>query len=450
MIQLLLIILLIICLIPLLVSKCREGRMDLFTPAGLFCAGFAFSYLAKAWMIFADEDYVTYPENYVPSDDIFIIALILSIIGITSFLIGYYFSNRALTWAVPEITLPANADSVILTSIPIVLGLVSILALVAFNIGTIDFSSLLSLFITLRDSLMSSWNNFPIFFHFPVYSGLFFMVYYHLSKNRPEKHPFFVAFMMAACLFVNIILGSRALTFSFVISLLLYRHWYIKPLGFKKQISILIVVGILASILGIFQKFDQREGLKALTYPFPKNVLYRLSTTYEQFENLHAVVRVQPELLYGRSIAEDWFFTYVPRRLWPGKPLDFGFIRAQNILFEHYWDSGDRTTTYPIGMLAELYVNFGTIGIIVGMLLLGMLIKALEIKATNLGTAYPAILCFIIAATVSALRTYGTFVMMVYLGIFYVFFISLSAKALSLKKYLVTKQNAAQSHYRAD
>jgi hypothetical protein len=92
-------------------------------------------------------------------------------------------------------------------------------------------------------------------------------------------------------------------------------------------------------------------------------------------------------------------------------------------------------------MLAELYVNFGTIGIIVGMLLLGMLIKALEVRAINLGTAYPAILCFIIAATVSALRTYGTFVMIVYLSIFYVFFISLAAKILSLKRYLVGKQN---------
>ncbi len=78
------------------------------------------------------------------------------------------------------------------------------------------------------------------------------------------------------------------------------------------------------------------------------------------------------EFQYGRSFV-TWLVAPIPRSLWPSKPkIGVGGDLAP--IFGTVW-----TTGVPPGIVAELYLNFGILGILVGMLLAGALLRSLYV-----------------------------------------------------------------------
>jgi O-antigen polysaccharide polymerase Wzy len=75
------------------------------------------------------------------------------------------------------------------------------------------------------------------------------------------------------------------------------------------------------------------------------------------------------------------FTSFIPRFLFPGKPEektgnDFGRRYS-------YLGSNDFTTSLNLPLIVEIYANFGTMGMIIGMPLIGMLLSLLEQKLNN-------------------------------------------------------------------
>jgi hypothetical protein len=73
-------------------------------------------------------------------------------------------------------------------------------------------------------------------------------------------------------------------------------------------------------------------------------------------------------------------------------------------------------TTYPIGVLGELFLNFGYFGIVAGMFFLGSLLKLLQRRAfQHRRSLYPAVFCFVTAIFIGPHRAFGTLLMMLLL-----------------------------------
>jgi hypothetical protein len=86
------------------------------------------------------------------------------------------------------------------------------------------------------------------------------------------------------------------------------------------------------------------------------------------------------EFAYGSSLM-DALLALIPRALWPDKPFGAGsgdlVTRFTGIYFNN------DVTSVGIGSVMEFYVNFGTMGVLVGFLVMGVVVTALDILATE-------------------------------------------------------------------
>jgi hypothetical protein len=81
--------------------------------------------------------------------------------------------------------------------------------------------------------------------------------------------------------------------------------------------------------------------------------------------------------LYGRSVWEA-LLSVIPRVLWPEKPV---FAGSPAIVAEMTGLALSPTTSWGVGQVMELYINFGIPGLVAGFLLLGWLLGTLDRKA---------------------------------------------------------------------
>jgi oligosaccharide repeat unit polymerase len=119
--------------------------------------------------------------------------------------------------------------------------------------------------------------------------------------------------------------------------------------------------------------------------------------------------------LYGESYAKI-FFWLVPRRFWPQKPVSIDVLYARQFF-------PNLMLSRPTLMVGELYWNFSWIGVIVGMYVVGYLIKILDIVFhTSLKkNDYMRILiiCLILSYSIDFFRGgWSTNLISMFLGIF--------------------------------
>ncbi|MBW4670266.1 MAG: hypothetical protein KME60_23340 [Cyanomargarita calcarea GSE-NOS-MK-12-04C] len=98
---------------------------------------------------------------------------------------------------------------------------------------------------------------------------------------------------------------------------------------------------------------------------------------------LSAVVEDTPDRVpYWNGVTYLPVFTkYIPRLVWPDKPAETvgnEFGRRYN-----YLQSDDDVTSYNLPWIVEMYANFGRVGVVGGMSLLGLLLAFLEQKMNH-------------------------------------------------------------------
>ncbi|MCL4247148.1 MAG: hypothetical protein KJ065_03235 [Anaerolineae bacterium] len=85
----------------------------------------------------------------------------------------------------------------------------------------------------------------------------------------------------------------------------------------------------------------------------------------------------------------------IPRAIWPEKPIELGGQAMVN-LYTGVYMYGD--TTVALGQVLEFYVNFGTVGVIAGFIVFGLLLAAVDqgsVRALKAGNYYSAALWLI-------------------------------------------------------
>jgi hypothetical protein len=86
------------------------------------------------------------------------------------------------------------------------------------------------------------------------------------------------------------------------------------------------------------------------------------------------------EFADGETI-RDAFLMVVPRALWPDKPLVVGGQALVNQYAGVYMYGG---TSVALGQVLEFYVNFGTIGVIIGFIILSIFLSAIDYNSAKL------------------------------------------------------------------
>lgn len=81
--------------------------------------------------------------------------------------------------------------------------------------------------------------------------------------------------------------------------------------------------------------------------------------------------------LYGRSLWEG-LISLVPRAIWPDKPV---FAGSPKIVSEMTGRVLSPNTSFGVGSVMELQINFGTAGVVVGFLIFGFVLRRLDRKA---------------------------------------------------------------------
>ncbi|NMC63413.1 MAG: oligosaccharide repeat unit polymerase, partial [SAR324 cluster bacterium] len=88
----------------------------------------------------------------------------------------------------------------------------------------------------------------------------------------------------------------------------------------------------------------------------------RITETYEPGEHLGLNIIVYPAT------------NFVPRSLWPGKPIGLG----KRIMFDIYGAPANTPVSFVPGLIGEFYVDFGYFGILIFGLLFGFIIKKID------------------------------------------------------------------------
>jgi hypothetical protein len=109
----------------------------------------------------------------------------------------------------------------------------------------------------------------------------------------------------------------------------------------------------------------------------------------------------------GETI-RDAVYAMVPRLIWPSKPVSAGSHGLVSSFTGMVFAEG---TSVGVGPVLEFYGNFGTMGVLVGFFLMGMLVRALDIAAGThlLASNWPALTSFFLVG-ISFLNVSGSLV----------------------------------------
>jgi len=80
------------------------------------------------------------------------------------------------------------------------------------------------------------------------------------------------------------------------------------------------------------------------------------------------------------STFTDAIIALVPRIVWPDKPVYAG---SGNLVTRYTGQILSETTAWGVGYVMEFYINFGTCGVVIGFLILGILIRIFDFKAAR-------------------------------------------------------------------
>lgn len=191
---------------------------------------------------------------------------------------------------------------------------------------------------------------------------------------RPSRlrYAISVAVLLAAVLALGGPIGSRLLALSLPVSLIVVVHLT------RRRISEGLAIAAGAATLGLGVLMLALRGEAGESGPL--GAVGLLALTLDGFNFLVNALGPDPQLQLGRSFAEDGVLTYLPRAIWPGKPEVFGYVRLQEQVLPGLLSDvgGTSASTYPVGLVAEGYLNFGVVGVLLLPWLLGRILRRIR------------------------------------------------------------------------
>ena len=199
---------------------------------------------------------------------------------------------------------------------------------------------------------------------------------YLISKKI--KYLFLTGLSLPLLLIEFLLSGSKSALLLPVMAFLIIRHYCYQRLNWKTLVALgAIVLVVFAAGYAYRSAGAQSAQFQGEVTSFYQNPASLLETFFGRFYGTDSfaialdAVRNGHPLMMGRSLI-DLLTWYIPRWLWPEKPLSFAIVFGQ----EYMPDSpGAGEVFYSPSLPGELYLDFGLLGLPFGGVLIGYLLR---------------------------------------------------------------------------
>ena len=284
-------------------------------------------------------------------------AVLIFILGISSFIIGRYFFNKEYYTLKRDVSFKKFN---LLTGLcfVMILFIISQVGLTALALPRVFYSQaifqsnnlLLPLFSNLAETLL------PL---------CIIITLYFFKNNQISKERLFITILLVFS-FVNPIRSSRL---EFFLLILIFYLYFIRFNSKLWAISLILGLTIIFPVADIFRSFEINNNNAGL-FDFNK------SFTSGDFDgpsgNLIAILYLKNySYLFGSNYLGA-LLSYIPRSIWQGKPYGTGYTVSNGVGLEY--------PNIGINMWAEAYLAFGYIGVVIFFILFGKIIQHLQMN----------------------------------------------------------------------
>jgi len=366
----------VVCLIvfalsfAIFLSIKRIKRGHLFESFNFFLLTYIPIYFVNAIYIYyhgsSHADYVT--------TELFYKGLILVILGLIFYTIGYYSSSaKILEQWFPKYN-NALWSQTKLNIVCIVIVFVVILSLVLIAIS----SNLLNAMLNLKTRILAKSSGYWIWGLNLGKLGVWLLTanrYIYRKKFRFREIAY-ISFITVCALST----GSRRELFIIILGIILLRHYLYRKISYK-ALLLLLPIFIVLSIILQFQRNQTHQMFWHRIQSIEYSLHYFMKGTLGSFDYFLKVLNSVPKYVdfqYGRSLYYILLLP-IPRHIFPDKPIPTS-VFFMNIFYPNIYQRG---TIIGIPILGDLYFNFHYIGVLIGMFLLGVISKAFYINLNN-------------------------------------------------------------------
>jgi oligosaccharide repeat unit polymerase len=206
---------------------------------------------------------------------------------------------------------------------------------------------------------------FEWFFVKPLIFNIFFF-YFFLLKFSPNRNWMLkFLFFFGLIFFVNPMSLARFLAFALFVPL------FYLLCNFRRNNTYLFINMVFFGLVFIFPILDIfRWFTLDSTFEGGQNFNfdYFFAGHFDAFQNFTRVIDLDIRM-YGTQVMGAFLF-FIPRAIWPTKPIGSGFILAEKAGL--YFDN------ISMPFVAELYLDFSFVGVLIGMFLLGLAYRKLD------------------------------------------------------------------------
>ncbi len=157
----------------------------------------------------------------------------------------------------------------------------------------------------------------------------------------------------------------------------------VSPLRLAAMLAVIVGLGSLIGLsrgIGAAEASDDpKSAMEVAIQSFPPVIRggVFLCYTFDMGVMLEKTISRTDHYQFGASWLEDIGFTFLPRAIFPEKPLIYGASRLQEeVAPEIYGGDVSVSATYPIGIFGEAYINFGVPGVAITLCVLGVILKS--------------------------------------------------------------------------
>jgi len=390
--------------LPVIHSFQQKRVPDFFEPVWVFAGVYTVAYGYKAVLILvAPKEFVAIPEYFIFDEVAIDQAFFLSLLGLLSFYGGYYSRSHAIVqrWLPRYDTPEYNARRLRVGSL---IGVWWAVAAFLFLVATtgIDLRGHDSFFAAeARNRFMAAFlGRGPLFLPITMLS-LFVLTQLCIAvktKTRADLTIFVLAFVSAEIIYAFV--GGRLPFLTPIVGALVVWHYTVRPITLPTQGMFLLGILAAGGILGLLLTAEAIS---------PYQIVKRLSGTFDAFDHLTVTLIRTEHVHFGQTILEDLFLTYLPRSVFPWKPIVYGYVRLQEELMPGIYQSYNQKATFPIGLIAEGYANLHIAGVVALPALVGVLLRTLHERAKRYKGIDAVLLGITMGGILGVIRGFGSF-----------------------------------------
>lgn len=219
---------------------------------------------------------------------------------------------------------------------------------------------------------------------------------------QTHRRGLLAALLLMAAVWPLVTVGSQGFLGAGFASLVILLAFVVQLIGFRGRVFLIALIVFYLGLSIYVTYMQNREDIRSVVWSEDSTaaqraaVVYASARDFQWFNPLSEAhlfwidVRMNQNFLIGSAAYRvesglhdyakgetliDVFIMLVPRALWPSKPLRVG---GSARVTQYTGIPFASSTSVGVGQVMEFYINFGTIGVVLGFVLFGCLLAALD------------------------------------------------------------------------